>query len=1304
MPFKIFYSWQSKTPNKYNWSFIEDCLKEAVKHLKRELKDESPDFYIDRDTKDVPGIPNIVWTLEEKIKVCDVFVADLTFINSILNPPAIPKQSFWQKIRGITPKAPEFAFDSIKDGIPAPNVTQELGLALGSTTSSERIVTIINTAYGDPSKLQFDILQRKFPIRYHYNEKTSNDQKKEQKKELVEALKNRIGDIIKSEHERQKIYFSPFATWKTWKTVINRTFTFQRTKYIDGLFETIQETVNSDNVIYRICGLSGIGKTRMLFECFNHEDGFSTAELSNKILYVDSNENDDKDITKTLKELLHRNESKILIVDNCSKDLHNNLTPFVVTSSSRLSLITISTDPDERTSQLDAERNTRLLIVDNQKCKETVTKILVENFTEFEEQEQQLLVDFSSGLSFIATLMASNPERGKYQPGTLTREDVVKRLLGPIYTEDNSRAVVHACSLFSKFGFFEELSYQRDKIAICKDLFTINEEQINDEDIDEWRVMKFNEVCALLNERQLLEKKGRTYSFRPSPLAVRMAEDWWRNCNVRRFERILPILREADLVESFCEQFKYLNHVENAKVIVQNLCDDFFSSAEVLNTAVGSRLFRSFVYVNPIACTDALQRAFLELPSEDLVRMTEGRRNLVWALEKLCFRPNTFFGSTRVMAAFAIAENENYGNNATNQLLQLFHIRLPGTAVGLSERWDFVVYCFSKGAEYIQLGLKILNRCLKADSFHRMGGAEDQGDAIGLQDYVPSGHEVRIYWSKAIDTLEKYALNDSEYSESSVAILFENFYSLCAHGGADLIIPVIERIINAGLIQRTDARKRVQFILKSNRIFNEVALNRLQLIYEQLEPSSFEDRFKLFVQSPSSDEYFIDEEGNEEPKNYKAALSKKIDSLALELIEQKNDWKKLSKLLVADSIYEGTTFGHAIVQNSGPDDRGFILNTLIEALKAVPVERRNISVIAGMLMAIGDKDLQSEYFHKLLEDTDLRMHSFSFARVMELPLADLEKLLHLTEQGEFQVQQFLNFEYGWGLRHLSFESLIKILDRLRSISDHGRAIAFFILSRWTHGDNDLWSKYKQQITTQLRDDSEAILANSKGTMDYFEWSQSLCKVLEDVDSELARKTARLILEEMNVFEGYYNKESSFIRVVEMLERKYFQILWDELVRVYLNLEKYGMTALHLKDLLGSRQDAYANTEGILFSGDPDKFEIIINWCEEHQGDEIHWVVQLLPIFDTQDADKWHPYAKAFIDKFGDNNEVLSGIDSKIGTYSWIGSVVERLEQNKKLFESLRGHPNANVRRWAEINVSSLVERIRWEKNRDDEGY
>jgi hypothetical protein len=83
MAFTIFYSWQLKTEAKFNKYFIEDCLKTTIKQVKKELKDESPDFYINRDTKNVAGQPNIPMTIEEKIKNCDVLVGGVTFVSYV---------------------------------------------------------------------------------------------------------------------------------------------------------------------------------------------------------------------------------------------------------------------------------------------------------------------------------------------------------------------------------------------------------------------------------------------------------------------------------------------------------------------------------------------------------------------------------------------------------------------------------------------------------------------------------------------------------------------------------------------------------------------------------------------------------------------------------------------------------------------------------------------------------------------------------------------------------------------------------------------------------------------------------------------------------------------------------------------------------------------------------------------------------------------------------------------------------------------------------------------------------------------
>ena len=74
----VFYSWQSDSDGSYNRYFIEECLKQAIKKLNRE---DLSDLVIDRDIKNVPGMPDIGNTILEKIAKSVVIVADLTLIN-----------------------------------------------------------------------------------------------------------------------------------------------------------------------------------------------------------------------------------------------------------------------------------------------------------------------------------------------------------------------------------------------------------------------------------------------------------------------------------------------------------------------------------------------------------------------------------------------------------------------------------------------------------------------------------------------------------------------------------------------------------------------------------------------------------------------------------------------------------------------------------------------------------------------------------------------------------------------------------------------------------------------------------------------------------------------------------------------------------------------------------------------------------------------------------------------------------------------------------------------------------------------
>lgn len=155
MSYKIFFSWQSDIHRNVGKNMIESALKQAVKNLRQDLTVEEAvreELAIDRDTKGVAGSPPIVDTIFQKIDASGIFVADVSFI-------------------GKRPKG---------GMIPNPNVLIEYGWALKSLGHA-RIITVMNTAYGDPStdQLPFDMRHLRHPIQYHCPEDATEDDRKQ---------------------------------------------------------------------------------------------------------------------------------------------------------------------------------------------------------------------------------------------------------------------------------------------------------------------------------------------------------------------------------------------------------------------------------------------------------------------------------------------------------------------------------------------------------------------------------------------------------------------------------------------------------------------------------------------------------------------------------------------------------------------------------------------------------------------------------------------------------------------------------------------------------------------------------------------------------------------------------------------------------------------------------------------------------------------------------------------------------------------------------------------------------------------
>lgn len=126
----VFYSWQSDLPNATNRSFIEKALEDAAKSI---VNDGGVAIQpvVERDTKGLPGSPDIASAIFAKIASADVFVADISIIGK-----------------------------AGKREMPNPNVLVELGFAL-KALGHERVILVFNMAYGKIENLPFDLRMRR---------------------------------------------------------------------------------------------------------------------------------------------------------------------------------------------------------------------------------------------------------------------------------------------------------------------------------------------------------------------------------------------------------------------------------------------------------------------------------------------------------------------------------------------------------------------------------------------------------------------------------------------------------------------------------------------------------------------------------------------------------------------------------------------------------------------------------------------------------------------------------------------------------------------------------------------------------------------------------------------------------------------------------------------------------------------------------------------------------------------------------------------------------------------------------------
>lgn len=1280
MKLRIFFSWQTTTDAKYNKYFILSCIDKAVKKIKLKPELKNIEFIITEGVTGEPGSPQVASKItDERIPSSDIFISDLSVVNHINY-----FQKTVQRLVGVK-------FKPFQNN----NVIYEHGVAYNAI-GLEKMIGVLNTTYGSPNEnpdnIPFDLKHIRFPIEYKYSKVTKN--KDEVQKKFINVLASALKDTAISSLQNQKNKFHPLQVWGDWEKSILTTQQFISNNKTNEIKKLVLEGLNNLSQTIRILGLSGLGKTRILLEIFRPNNSEKESILlSSRVLYINCNIYPNADFQTIVSKAISEQTDPIIIFDNCPISVHRELLQLINREGNKASLITLDSNPEEIES--DRINCVNYIVIKKEELSAVVDELLSSRFNSLDEENKIKIKDFSQGIPLMAVLLGESINNGEQFIGKLDDKELLDKLLGIKGKDVKHRTILKSCSIFNYFGFYDDLATQTEFIAKSTNITSISED-------DNVKVNAFYETCNHYLKREIFEKRGRFIGMRPFPLAISLAQEWLDPLTPQRLIAVIKEIAElqepdrTNLSNAFAEQMKYLGYNDKAVQIVEKITGPKspFDDAEVLNTELGSRLFRSFVEVNPIAVSQNFKRQFFNKSTEELLKIKEGRRNIIWTLEKLCFDKRTFSYGAKILIQFAIAENETWANNATNQFLHLFNIHLSGTEANLVERWKIIEWLLNKGDNaYYDFAIRAMKIGLNFGHASRIGGAEKQGSKK-LIDNNPNWKEINVYWANIINKLLEIIKSKNEYSDLASETIANCTRTMFNNGMGYFILPYLKEISELKNYDWDSGLKGLKFAKKYEiNSITEQQLVEINRLIELLTKTDFSTKYLTLLNSYYSD--------NEEIYSSEKVIDA-IINLADEFISTEISWDETFPTFYKNKHFFSFHFGkrlYELIKDDKIKINRFIEYSL-EIISKIQQEERNYTVLGGFI-AYSSNEIKNDFYSRLFKSSEFNRQLFYFISIDRSGKLYFELLFQLIDNKVYDVNSFYTFSHSNALEQLSLEELNSFSEKIFTYGDDGYAVVFDLLSDISYGD-EIKKKALMPICKKCII-KLGFNRKFKRRLDDFKWTGVISFILSDEkEVDFAKFINKSIIDSIT-WENSYHLDHHIQHVYEILIKVHFNSIWKDLSDALLSNEELYIKFYGLKHILGSHIGGVGRSVGVLFDGD---INTIFNWCRENKPLAPTRLAELTPIFDNNNTDysKWHPIALRLIEEYGEIKEVLGHLSSNMGTYSWTGSVVPLLESKKVLFKQLTNNKTESVREWATSYIAYLEKDITVEKNRDAEHF
>jgi len=1048
-----------------------------------------------------------------------------------------------------------------------------------------------------------------------------------------------------------------------------------------------EELRRNDRTIHvRVVGDPGIGKTKLVLEATRTED------LQPLVVYCDKPQM--LVGSELLNQILREDNdfSVILVVDECDPTSAYYIWDLLQSRGPRIKLISIYSEALPGSA------------VDYFEVKPLEGEQILSIFEEYDLPRDQAdrWVDMCDGSPRVAHLIGldlrNDPQAVLSTPNAAVFWDrYIRGGTSDSARVEQRRLVLHHLALFKRFGY---------KPPVDEEARVIHRMiQQADQDIT-W--YKFQEIIEELRGRKILQGSTTLY-ITPKALHVKLWIDWWEIHGYGfSLEEFYGELTET-LHRWFNEMFQYAASSPAASQVVQRLLGEGgpFQNSEMLRTELGASFFLALTEADPRSALRTLERTIGTWSRQQFLEFTTGRREVVWALEKIAVWKDLFANAARLLLALGEAENERYSNNASGVFAGLFS---PGpgqvapTEASPDERLPVLVEALNSNTkERRLLALSACDQALESRHFSRIGRLELKGLQPSAKLWTPETYSelfdaYRRVWQLLRDRLDRFPKDEQP---RAVDVLLDHASGLGSIPNlSDMVVDTLSEMAQKPYVDdRKVLEKAIEVLHYEGNKLSPQVRDRWEHLRDELTGEGFQAMMRRYVSMDLLEDKF------DEQRQRVDQAQPKIEELAQQAVADLDLLKPELRWLVRPEARNGFRFAYEL----GKRDPGLeLLPMLLEAQKSAGTTATGY-FLGGYFRVLFEEN-QSEWEEQLdtlAADEQLRMWIPELTWRSGMTDRAAMRVLKLYEEGAVDIGSSKMFALGGVVRHLSEDVFVRFVEfLLASPADFAASVALDLI-RFYYFDEGSERVLPKNLTIRVLTHRTFLQKRGRGQrdqMDEYTWTEvatSFVRLYPGESLDLADFILRHFGEDGTIFESFFSQTQNVLTEIVRLHPEQVWKRITEYLGPPIDSRAFGIRQwLRGRDLFEPEDDTAEKDVGVLDLIPP---AAIWRWVDEDVEQRGWYVANLVPPRLFREEGRVC-LAREVLVRYGDRDDVRRNLRGNFSTEGWTGHRSLHLDKKKgELLKFKAAETNQNVRRWIDEYVDLLdadIESARIEEERE----